>query len=137
MLGESVEDYLKAIWRLERRGRVTTSALAEEVGVSAASVTGMLKKLAGLRLVDHEPYRGASLTDAGKRAALEIVRHHRLLELYLSDALGLDADVVHAEAERLEHHLSELVEARIDEALGFPTRDPHGAPIPTREGVIG
>ena len=136
MLGESVEDYLKAIWRLERRGRVTTSALAEEVGVSAASVTGMLKKLAALRLVDHEPYRGASLTDAGERAALEIVRHHRLLELYLSHALGLDADAVHAEAERLEHHLSEAVEARIDEALGFPTRDPHGAPIPSREGVI-
>ena len=134
MLGQSGEDYLKAIWRLERRGRVTTSALAGELGVSAASVTGMLKKLAQLRLVEHERYRGATLTAAGERAALEVVRHHRLLELYLSEALGLDGDAAHAEAERLEHHLSEGLEARIDAALGHPTHDPHGSPIPPADG---
>ncbi len=131
MLGEAGEDYLKAIWKLGRTGRVSTSALASEVGVSAASVTGMLKKLAALRLVEHEPYRGATLTPAGERVALEVVRHHRLLEVYLTEALGLGWDEVHEEAERLEHHLSEGLEAKIDEALGFPRRDPHGDPIPT------
>ncbi len=136
MLGQATEDYLKTIWRLARRDRVTTSALAAELEVAPASVTGMLKKLAGLRLVEHEPYHGARLTEAGERVALEVVRHHRLLELYLTQALGLGWDEVHAEADRLEHHLSEEVEARIDEALGFPTRDPHGDPIPTRELVL-
>ena len=131
MLGEASEDYLKAIWKLARGGRVTTTALASELGVSAASATGMLKKLAALRLVEHEPYRGASLTPAGERVALEVVRHHRLLELYLTEALGLGWDEVHAEAERLEHHLSEELEAKIDAALGHPTRDPHGDPIPS------
>ena len=130
MVGEAAQDYLKAIWKLEQRGRVTTNGLAAELGVSPASATGMIKKLAVLRLVDHERYRGASLTPAGERIALEVVRHHRLLELYLAQALGLTSDVVHDEAERLEHHLSEEVEAKIDEALGFPTLDPHGAPIP-------
>ena len=133
VLGEAGEDYLKAIWKLGRGGRVTTTALAGELGVSAASATGMLKKLAGLRLVEHEPYRGASLTLAGERVALEVVRHHRLLELYLTEALGLGWDEVHAEAERLEHHLSEELEARIDAALGHPTRDPHGDPIPSAD----
>ncbi|MBD0329317.1 MAG: metal-dependent transcriptional regulator [Thermoleophilia bacterium] len=131
MLGEAAEDYLKAIWKLRGEGRVTTSALASELGVSAASATGMLKKLAGLRLIEYEPYRGAALTVAGERVALEVVRHHRLLELYLTEALGLGWDEVHAEAERLEHHLSEELEAKIDEALGFPSRDPHGDPIPS------
>ena len=134
MLGESIEDYLKAMWRLERCGRVTTSALADELGVAAASATGMLKKLAELRLVRHERYRGATLTPAGERAALEVVRHHRLLELYLAEALGVASDEVHAEAERLEHHLSEGLEARIDAALGHPTHDPHGSPIPPANG---
>jgi DtxR family Mn-dependent transcriptional regulator len=136
MLGESTEDYLKAIWKLERRGRVTTSALAAELGVSPASATGMLKKLAALRLVTHERYRGATLTPAGERVALEIVRHHRLLELYLTQALGLGWDEVHEEAEKLEHHLSEEVEAKIDAALGHPRRDPHGDPIPSAELVL-
>jgi DtxR family Mn-dependent transcriptional regulator len=131
MLGEAVEDYLKAIWKLQRQGRVTTSALASELGVSPASATGMLKKLAGLRLVAHERYRGAALTPAGERVALEVVRHHRLLELYLTEALGLGWDEVHDEADRLEHHLSEELEARIDAALGHPRRDPHGDPIPS------
>jgi DtxR family transcriptional regulator, Mn-dependent transcriptional regulator len=136
MLGEAAEDYLKTIWRLSREGRVATTALAAELRVSPASVTGMLKKLAGLRLVEHEPYHGATLTPAGERVALEVVRHHRLLELYLTEALGLGWDEVHAEADRLEHHLSDEVEARMDAALGFPTRDPHGDPIPSRELVL-
>ena len=130
-LSESVQDYLKCIWALERDGRVTTNGVAERMGVSAASVTSMVKKLARLGFVEHEPYRGVALTDAGSRLALEVIRHHRLLELFLTEALGLSWDRVHAEAERLEHHLSDEVEARIDAALGHPTRDPHGDPIPT------
>ncbi len=136
MLGEAGEDYLKAIWKLAPDGRVTTNALAAELGVSPASATGMVKKLATLRLVEHEPYHGATLTPAGERVALEIVRHHRLLELYLREALGLSEAEVHDEAERLEHHLSDEVEARIDAALGFPTHDPHGAPIPAKDGTL-
>jgi DtxR family transcriptional regulator, Mn-dependent transcriptional regulator len=90
----------------------------------------MVKKLAALQLVDHEPYRGVRLTEAGERVAVEVIRHHRLLELYLAETLGLDVDDVHAEADRLEHVISEELEARIDRALGFPTHDPHGDPIP-------
>jgi DtxR family transcriptional regulator, Mn-dependent transcriptional regulator len=134
VLSEATQDYLKAIWKLGRDdGRATTSALADELGVSPASATGMLKRLASLGLVEHERYHGATLTRAGERVALEVVRHHRLLELYLMEALGLGWDEVHAEADRLEHHLSEEVEARIDAALGFPKRDPHGDPIPSAE----
>jgi DtxR family transcriptional regulator, Mn-dependent transcriptional regulator len=136
MISEAAQDYLKAIWKLGRDGEAGTSAIAAELAVSPASVTAMLKKLAALGLVRHERYRGAALTPAGERVALEIVRHHRLLELYLSEALGLSWDAVHAEAERLEHHLSEDLEARIDAALGHPTRDPHGEPIPTADLVI-
>lgn len=128
-----MQDYLKAIWKLGRDCRATTSAIADELGVSPASATGMLKRLASLGLVEHERYHGATLTPAGERVALEVVRHHRLLELYLMEALGLGWDEVHAEADRLEHHLSEEVEARIDAALGFPKRDPHGDPIPSAE----
>jgi DtxR family transcriptional regulator, Mn-dependent transcriptional regulator len=128
---ESIQDYLRVVYKLEAdEGRATTSAIAERLGVSAPSVTGMLKKLAGLGLVDHEPYRGAVLTDTGRRAAIEITRHHRLLEMYLMENLGLGIDAVHAEADRLEHALSEELEARIDESLGYPTHDPHGDPIP-------
>jgi DtxR family transcriptional regulator, Mn-dependent transcriptional regulator len=133
VLSEATQDYLKAIWKLGRDGPATTSAIADELGVSPASATGMLKRLAALGLVEHERYHGATLTIAGERVALEVVRHHRLLELYLMEALGLGWDEVHAEADRLEHHLSEEVEARIDAALGFPKRDPHGDPIPTAE----
>ena len=131
MPSESVQDYLKAIWKLERDGPATTSALAAELGVTPASATAMVKKLAGLGLVEHERYRGVRLTPSGERAALEVIRHHRLLELYLMKALGLGLDEVHAEAERLEHYLSEDLESRIDAALGHPTHDPHGDPIPT------
>jgi DtxR family transcriptional regulator, Mn-dependent transcriptional regulator len=136
MVSESAQDYLKAIWKLERAGDMSTTALAESLGVAPASATAMLKKLATLGLVVHERYRGATLTPAGERMALEVVRHHRLLELYLMQALGLSWDQVHEEAEKLEHHLSDELEARIDEALGFPTRDPHGDPIPSPELLL-
>ena len=136
MVSESAQDYLKAIWKLERTGDMSTSALAESLGVTPASATAMLKKLATLGLVVHEPYHGATLTPAGERMALEVVRHHRLLELYLMEALGLTWDQVHQEAERLEHHLSDELEAAIDQALGYPTRDPHGDPIPSPELLL-
>jgi DtxR family Mn-dependent transcriptional regulator len=130
-LSQTAEDYLKEIYKLQtEQGRATTSALAERVGVSPPSATAMLKKLAELKLVRHEPYHGVTLTRAGEKAAIEIIRHHRLLEQYLSETLGLPVDHVHAEADRLEHALSEELEARIDESLGFPTHDAHGDPIP-------
>ena len=124
------EDYVKAVWTLSRKGGVTTSALAAELAVAPASATAMLKKLAKLKLVDHEPYRGVTLTPAGERVALEIVRHHRLVERFLVEALGVPWDEVHQEADRWEHVLSEELEQRMDAALGFPTTDPHGYPIP-------
>jgi DtxR family transcriptional regulator, Mn-dependent transcriptional regulator len=136
VVSEATQDYLKAIWKLQARGDVSTNALAAELNVAPASVTAMLKKLDKLGLVEHERYHGATLTPAGERIALEVVRHHRLLELYLMEALGLGWDEVHIEAERLEHHLSEELEARIDAALGYPTRDPHGDPIPTADLVL-
>ncbi len=136
MVSESAQDYLKAIWKLERTGDMSTTALADALGVSPASATAMLKKLASLGLVVHERYHGATLTPAGERMALEVVRHHRLLELYLMQALGLSWDQVHEEAERLEHHLSDQLEVHIDRALGYPTRDPHGDPIPTAELLL-
>jgi DtxR family transcriptional regulator, Mn-dependent transcriptional regulator len=133
-LSVAVQDYLKAIYVLEsEEARVTTSALARRMGVSAPSTTAMTKRLAELGLVERLPYRGVALTDAGRRGALEVLRHHRLLELYLVDRLGLSLDEVHAEAELLEHALSEELEAKIDAELGFPTHDPHGDPIPDRD----
>jgi DtxR family Mn-dependent transcriptional regulator len=130
----AVQDYLKAIYALESsRARVTTSALASRMGVSAPSATAMTKRLAELGLVERAPYRGVALTNEGRRGALEVVRHHRLLERYLVDRLGLALDEVHAEAELLEHALSEELEAKIDAELGYPTHDPHGDPIPDRE----
>ncbi len=133
-LSRAVQDYLKAIYALDAAGvRVTTSALADRMAVSAPSATAMMKRLAELGLAERAPYRGVVLTEAGRRGALEVLRHHRLLERYLVDTLGLPLDKVHAEADRLEHALSEELEARIDEALGFPTHDPHGDPIPDRE----
>jgi DtxR family transcriptional regulator, Mn-dependent transcriptional regulator len=129
-LTESIQDYLKEIYKLQTGGRAGTSAIAERLGVSPASATAMVKKLAALDLVEHEPYQGVHLTPAGERIALEVIRHHRLLEQYLAETLGLSIDAVHAEADRLEHVLSEELEARIDESLGFPTHDPHGDPIP-------
>ncbi len=130
-LSEAQEDYLKQVLLLSETGPVTTQALAERMGVRPASVTGMLKKLASLGLVDYAPYRGVGLTSAGLQVALEILRHHRLIETYLTKALGYDWDEVHAEAERLEHHISEAFEERIAEWLGHPERDPHGDPIPS------
>lgn len=136
MLSEAVQDYLKAIYKLQAGGgAVSTSALADAMGVSAPSATGMVKKLAGLRLARHTRYQGVVLTRAGERIALEIIRHHRLLELYLAEALGYTWDRVHEEAERLEHVISEEFEAKIFEVLGRPTRDPHGDPIPAKDGT--
>ena len=130
-LTDAIQDYLKEIYKLqEGEARVSVTALAREQGVSPASASAMVKKLAALELVDHEPYKGVRLTPAGERVAVEVIRHHRLLELYLAKTLGLHVDDVHAEADRLEHVLSEELEARIDSALGFPTHDPHGDPIP-------
>lgn len=134
----AVEDYAKAIYALELRGGepVSTNALAERIGVTAASASGMVKRLGELGLVSHEPYRGVALTNAGRRVALEVIRHHRLLELYLVQTLGVPWDRVHAEAEVLEHVLSEELEELIATKLGDPTHDPHGDPIPTRELTI-
>jgi len=130
----AVQDYLKAIYVLESSGeRVTTSALAKRMGVSAPSATAMTKRLDELGLVERVPHRGVALTEQGRLGALEVLRHHRLLERYLVDRLGLSLDEVHAEAELLEHALSEELEAKIDAELGFPTHDPHGDPIPDRE----
>src|SRR6478609_8949249 len=130
-LSEAIQDYLKGIYKLqEAGGKATVTALARDQGVSPASASAMLKKLAVLDLLEHEPYRGARLTPDGERVALEVIRHHRLLELYLAETLGVHVDDVHAEADRLEHVISEELEARIDRALGFPTHAPHGDPIP-------
>lgn len=133
----SMEDYLKAVYTLGHDGApVTTQRLAEELRFSGPSVTNMVKRLAELRLLTHNPYHGVQLTQAGQQVALEVVRHHRLLELYLSEALGYDWDQVHQEAELLEHHVSEELEARMERVLGFPEWDPHGDPIPSRSGEL-
>jgi DtxR family transcriptional regulator, Mn-dependent transcriptional regulator len=130
-LSNAIQHYLREIYKLgETTDRVSTTALAREMGVSPASASAMVKKLAALSLVEHAPYRGVSLTAEGEQVALEVIRHHRLLELYLAQTLGIHVDEVHDEADRLEHVLSEELEARIDEALGYPTHDPHGDPIP-------
>jgi DtxR family Mn-dependent transcriptional regulator len=137
-ISHAVQDYAKAIYSLEsKRGEaVSTSALAERLGVSPASASAMCKRLAALGLVAHEPYHGVTLTQAGVRVALEVIRHHRLIELYLAEALDVPWDRVHDEAEVLEHTISpELVELMATK-LGNPTRDPHGDPIPTRDGEI-
>lgn len=134
----AVQDYAKAIYSLERRagGAVSTNALADRLGVSPASASAMVKRLHGLGLVRHEPYRGVRLSAKGLRVALEVLRHHRLLELYLAKELGMSWDQVHKEAEVLEHVISEELEQLIAEKLGNPTHDPHGDPIPTPEGEI-
>jgi DtxR family transcriptional regulator, Mn-dependent transcriptional regulator len=128
----AVEDYAKAIYALQQRadGPVTTNDLADRLGVTPASASGMVRKLAEQDLVEHAPYHGVTLTESGQRVALEVLRHHRLLELYLAEQLGVPWDRVHEEAEALEHVLSEDLEARIAAKLGHPTHDPHGDPIP-------
>lgn len=134
MRTQAVEDYLKVIYDLSRSSDVvTTSAVAARLAVAPGTVTGMVKKLAALNLVTHEHYRGVALTDAGRKIALEVIRHHRLVEQYLFEAMGVPWDQVHVEAEKWEHVLSEEMEDRMDEILGSPTTDPHGSPIPSRD----
>lgn len=134
---QSIEDYLKTIYEIENiTGKVTTSSLADRLDIAPASVTSMIKKLSERNLVTHKRYQGVKLTKAGRKIALEVIRHHRLIELYLKEALGIPWDRVHDEAEKLEHVISEDIEDRIDEFLGYPTNDPHGSPIPTRDGKI-
>jgi DtxR family Mn-dependent transcriptional regulator len=138
-LSRSEADYLKAIYHLLRKEggeRVGTVVLAKWLGISAASVTSMIKKLAEAGYVTHSPYQGVALTERGEKAALEMLRHHRLLETFLSEHLGMPWHEVHAEADRLEHALSETLEDRLDAVLGYPTVDPHGAPIPAKDGTV-
>jgi DtxR family Mn-dependent transcriptional regulator len=132
-ISASIQDYAKAVYALESRegGAVSTNDLAARLGVTPASVSGMVRKLSELGVVEHEPYRGVRLTDQGRRVALEVLRHHRLIEAYLAEELGMPWDRVHAEAEVLEHVLSEELEQLIATRLGNPTVDPHGDPIPT------
>jgi DtxR family Mn-dependent transcriptional regulator len=133
-LSESIQHYLREIYKLhEEEGKVTVTALARRLHVSNPSASAMVKKLTALSLARHERYRGVELSAAGERVAVEVIRHHRLLELYLAETLGLDVDDVHDEADRLEHALSEELEQRIDKALGYPTHDPHGDPIPNAD----
>jgi DtxR family Mn-dependent transcriptional regulator len=134
----AVQDYAKAIWSLARRSRapVSTSAIAERLDVSPASASAMIKRLETLGLVSREPYHGVRLTRSGDLVALEVLRHHRLLELYLAEALGMSWDRVHEEAEVLEHAISPELSELIAAKLGHPTHDPHGDPIPTRDGEI-
>jgi DtxR family transcriptional regulator, Mn-dependent transcriptional regulator len=135
MATEAIEDYAKAIYALERGsgGPVTTNELAARLGVTAGSASAMVKKLAERGLAEHVPYHGVQLTPDGRRLALEVLRHHRLLELFLAEQLGVPWDRVHAEAEALEHVISEDLESRIAAKLGNPTHDPHGQPIPAAD----
>ncbi|HEX5133346.1 MAG TPA: metal-dependent transcriptional regulator [Candidatus Krumholzibacteria bacterium] len=136
-LTQSMENYLKVIFEIvEHAERASTSSIAERMGIAAPSVTAMVKRLAEMKLVTHEPYQGVRLTRVGEAAAAEVVRHHRLIEKYLAEALGVPWDQVHDEAEKLEHVISEDLEDRIANALGHPATDPHGAPIPSRDGTI-
>jgi len=137
MANKSTEDYIKNIYKLQREGeKVTTSALAANLQLSDPSISDMIKKLSGRGLVRYAPYRGVELTASGKRMALKIVRRHRLWEMFLAQFLGFSWDQVHDEAELLEHVTSDELERKLDEALGFPVRDPHGDPIPTFDGEL-
>lgn len=137
ILSQSIEDYLKAIFTLQSEGeRASTTKIAESLEVSSASATNMIKRLAEMGLVDYQSYKGSKLTTSGKKIALEIIRHHRLLELYLLEVMGYSWDEVHDEAEKLEHHISEQFEDKIANLLDDPTHDPHGDPIPTKEGIM-
>jgi DtxR family transcriptional regulator, Mn-dependent transcriptional regulator len=129
---QAIEDYAKAVYALglDREGRVPTGEVAARLGVTPATATSMLQKLAELGLAEYVPYKGVSLTPAGERVALEVIRHHRLIEAFLAEALGMPSDRVHAEAEVLEHYISEDLEALIAAKLGEPSHDPHGTPIP-------
>ena len=137
MLSQAVEDYLKAIYKIEAEaGSASTTEIARRMEVAPASATSMVKRLAEMGLVNYQSYRGAKLTDAGAKIALEIIRHHRLLETYLREIMGYPWEKMHEEAEHLEHHISEEFEDKIDQLLGFPTHDPHGDPIPDRDGQM-
>ncbi len=137
VLSQAVEDYLKVIYRIELEGnKATTTKVADALDVSSASATNMVKRLSKMGLVDYESYKGASLTKSGRKIALEIIRHHRLLELYLLEVMGYSWDEVHEEAEKLEHHISEQFEEKIAQLLDDPTHDPHGDPIPTKDGLM-
>ncbi|MGA2296926.1 MAG: metal-dependent transcriptional regulator [FCB group bacterium] len=136
MLTQSVQDYLKTIYKLQEIENVSTTEISKEMNVSGASVTGMLKRLSAMGLVDYNSYKGVKLTEVGEKISLEIVRHHRLLELYLKEMLGFTLDKVHEEACRLEHVISREFADKINELLGDPKFDPHGHPIPTKEGTI-
>ena len=136
-ISQAMEDYLKAIYELsDSDTTVSTSRIAKFMKRTPASVTNMLQKLSSFKLVDYAPYHGVKLNTAGRKVALEVIRHHRLLELYLSEFLGYSWDRVHEEADQLEHVISEEFEARIDKILGYPKIDPHGAPIPSPDGQI-
>ena len=137
MITNAIQDYVKAIYKLSANDEnVTTNSIADRLQVSQASVTGMIKKLHEIKLIRHKPYQGVELTESGKKVALEIIRHHRLIELYLAEAMGYSWDQVHEEAEKLEHVISEQFEEKMTQFLGNPTVDPHGAPIPTKEGTV-
>jgi DtxR family Mn-dependent transcriptional regulator len=137
MPSEPVENYLKSIFEIhEAKGKVTTSSLSEKLSVSPPSVSEMIQRLAEEGVLLHTPYREVDLTDKGRKMALKIIRRHRLWELFLVQVLNYKWDEIHDEAERLEHSTSDLLEQRLDEALGYPTRDPHGHVIPSREGEI-
>ncbi|RME04433.1 MAG: metal-dependent transcriptional regulator [Planctomycetota bacterium] len=139
MYTESVENYLKAIYKLSSRqggGYASTKAIAEVLEVRSASVSKMLQRLEKMGMVHHRSYQGVQLTSQGRRIALRTIRRHRLLETYLYEVLGYSWEQLHSEAELLEHYISDLFEAKIDEALGFPTHDPHGDPIPSKEGKM-
>ncbi|TNE72132.1 metal-dependent transcriptional regulator [bacterium] len=132
-----MEDYLKVIFKLQQtHGSANTKLIADTMNYSAASVTNMIKKLATMGLADYRSHRGVTLTESGEKVALEVIRHHRLLELYLSEVMGYSWDEVHAEAEKLEHHISEQFEDTISAMLGHPKFDPHGDPIPAKDGSI-
>lgn len=137
-LSQQMEDYLKTIYLLQEKSQsgVNTNAIAAALSITPASVTGMVKKLAELKLVRHAPYQGVELTKTGEKVALEVVRHHRLLELFLTESLGYSWDQVHAEADKLEHIISEEFEDRIAARLGDPHVDPHGDPIPAKDGTL-
>jgi DtxR family Mn-dependent transcriptional regulator len=137
MFSRTIEDYLKAIYMLRKhQERVTTSAIAQRLGITGPTVTAMLKKLDKEKYLKHISYQGVVLTDKGEKLAIGVIRKHRLVELFLNEVLGLDWDKVHVEAEKLEHVISDEVLARMDHILGYPKIDPHGDPIPTREGRI-
>ncbi|MFQ6616275.1 MAG: metal-dependent transcriptional regulator [Fidelibacterota bacterium] len=137
MISQSIEDYVKTIYHLQlEKEKVTTKAISEEMGISSASVTGMVKKLASMDILTHTPYRETALTSRGEKIALQMIRRHRLLESFLKEVLGYPLDRVHDEAERLEHVISEEFVERMDDVLGNPSTDPHGSPIPNPQGEM-